>query len=101
MIRKIHTYSCNWQYIRKLSYVKGIPNVINQNEKAGNISQYTNRTHSCGELRNSNVGEKVVLCGWLQYQRIKRFIVLRDAYGVTQLVIKEEVCEAFCNILQF
>lgn len=56
---------------------------------------YSYRTHTCGELRLGNVGEKVVLCGWLQYQRLKRFIVIRDGYGVTQLIIKENVSS--CN----
>ncbi|XP_050527269.1 aspartate--tRNA ligase, mitochondrial isoform X2 [Daktulosphaira vitifoliae] len=48
---------------------------------------YTFRTHTCGELRSNNVGEYVVLCGWLEYVRLGRFIVLRDGYGSTQLII--------------
>ena len=46
------------------------------------------RTHSCGELRASDVGKKVILCGWLNKDRDLgglHFIDIRDKYGVTQL----------------
>ncbi len=50
------------------------------------------RTHTCGELRQANVGQQVTLAGWIQ--RIRKmggmsFIDLRDRYGITQLVINE------------
>ena len=47
------------------------------------------RTHTCGELRESNVGEKVKLSGWLSSTRdlgAVIFFVLRDFYGYTQAV---------------
>lgn len=46
------------------------------------------RTHHCGELRDSDVGSQVVLCGWVnKYRNLGslHFIDLRDKYGVTQL----------------
>ncbi len=46
------------------------------------------RTHHCGELRDSDVGSTVVLCGWVnKYRNLGslHFIDLRDKYGVTQL----------------
>ena len=46
------------------------------------------RTHSCGELRESDIGKTVVLCGWMnKYRNLGslHFIDLRDKYGVTQL----------------
>ncbi len=48
------------------------------------------RTHTCGELRKSDVGETVKLSGWLHRRREHAnalFIDLRDHYGVTQVVI--------------
>jgi aspartyl-tRNA synthetase len=54
------------------------------------------KTHSCGELRESNVGEQVVLMGWVAKKRdfgIFTFIDLRDRDGVTQIVVSEEAAK--------
>ncbi len=51
------------------------------------------RTHTNGELRLANVGEKVTLSGWVQKVRDKGFMIwidLRDRYGITQLILDEE-----------
>lgn len=59
----------------------------------GSPSNYTFRTHTCGELTAENVGQTVTLCGWLTFKRMKgAFVVLRDLYGVTQLYVPREVC---------
>ncbi|MBY0416263.1 MAG: aspartate--tRNA ligase, partial [Bdellovibrionales bacterium] len=46
------------------------------------------RTHHCGELRDSDIGKDVVLCGWVnKYRNLGslHFIDLRDKYGISQL----------------
>jgi aspartyl-tRNA synthetase len=46
------------------------------------------RSHHCGELRESDIGKTVTLCGWMnKYRNLGslHFIDLRDKYGVTQL----------------
>lgn len=50
------------------------------------------RTHTCGELRISDVGKEVTLTGWVAKIRDKGgmiWIDLRDRYGITQLILEE------------
>ena len=52
------------------------------------------RNYKLNELRIENVGEEVVLSGWISKIRDKGhfvFIDLRDRYGVTQIFVNEEV----------
>lgn len=54
------------------------------------------RTKNCGELRLSNVGEDVVLAGWVQSVHnlgALTFVDLRDRYGIIQLAFGEDCCE--------
>ena len=52
------------------------------------------RTHTCGELRLSDAGKTVTLAGWMENVREVganlAFVVLRDFYGTTQVVIESE-----------
>ncbi|MBO4376144.1 MAG: Asp-tRNA(Asn)/Glu-tRNA(Gln) amidotransferase GatCAB subunit C, partial [Lachnospiraceae bacterium] len=52
------------------------------------------RTHTCGELRIGNVGETVTLAGWLEnVRKVSKnlgFLILRDFYGTTQIVVETE-----------
>lgn len=61
------------------------------------------RTHNCGELRLSNAGEQVRLVGW--YENIRKvsknlgFLILRDFYGTTQIVVEtEEIMEQLSEL---
>ena len=62
-----------------------------------------NRTHTCGELRLEHVGQTVALAGFLENIREVgqnlAFAVLRDFYGVTQVVLEtEEMCAALKGV---
>lgn len=56
------------------------------------MSQY--RTHTCNELRLEHAGERVKIAGWMENVREVgaglAFVVLRDFYGTTQVVVESE-----------
>ena len=65
--------------------------------------EYKQRTVTCGQLRKSDVGNHVVLNGWVHRNRNHggiHFINLRDRYGITQVVVGESVPPAVAEIAE-
>src|SRR5690554_3391742 len=61
------------------------------------------RTHTCGELRITDVKKQVTLSGWVQ--RIRNlggmtFVDLRDRYGITQLVVNDETSDELSSAVR-
>ncbi|XP_013184464.2 aspartate--tRNA ligase, mitochondrial [Amyelois transitella] len=74
------TSKANFQYLHDVKLVDNVDTDSNT---------FTYRTHTCGELRSKHSGQKVTLCGWVQFQRLSKFLLLRDAYGLTQCIVSE------------
>jgi len=58
------------------------------------------RTTTCGALTIENLGENVILCGWVQKSRDlggMTFIDIRDRYGITQLVFNMDDNAVLCQ----
>lgn len=70
-------------------------------KKIIHMEDVMNRTHTNGELRLSNVNQKVTLCGWVSKRRNFGsivFIDLRDRYGITQLVFDETKAQEITTV---
>ena len=58
------------------------------------------RTHTCGALNISNIGEEITLSGWVQKNRDlggMTFVDLRDRYGITQLAFNMDINIPLCT----
>ncbi|XP_043482569.1 aspartate--tRNA ligase, mitochondrial [Leptopilina heterotoma] len=82
--RQICVSTVNWQNYGLAS------EKVSSFEKNLPVNRYAKRSHTCGELRMENVGETVTLSGWVEFQRMGKFVILRDGYGSTQLLVPEE-----------
>ena len=64
---------------------------------------FQSRTHTCNELRMEHVGQPVKIVGWMENVREVgsnlAFVILRDFYGTTQVVIETEDMMAIINSL--
>ncbi len=52
------------------------------------------RTHTCGELKKTNVNKEVTLSGWVSKPRDHGgviFVDLKDKYGLTQIVFNPDI----------
>ena len=61
------------------------------------------RDHNCGELTIKNIGKTVQLAGWVQTIRnlgSMQFVDLRDQFGITQIVISEDMKSAMNEVYQ-
>ncbi len=61
------------------------------------------RSHTCGQLRSSDIGQQVTLCGWVDTTRDYGgmiFIDLRDRYGKTQVVVTPDSGAAIMEMAQ-
>ena len=61
-------------------------------------TEFSTRTHNCGELRLEHEGSKVKLSGWVQFLRLDKFLVLRDAHGTVQCVVPESNSRLWARI---
>ncbi|VDO11597.1 unnamed protein product [Rodentolepis nana] len=74
---------------RRLFTRRSIANFLHKFNWFSSNAKASLRTHTCGELRESDAGKAVVLCGWLYNARVSSsFLLLKDAYGMTQITLE-------------
>jgi hypothetical protein len=70
-------------------------NLVKWKSYVGELSKpFPQRTHLCGDISESNIGENVIVSGWVHSKRVLSsgdliFFALRDSQGIIQLVYEE------------
>lgn len=85
-------------------YIDQKSTVLKRNEfinPDANLNLFTYRTHNCGQVNRHLIGQRVQLCGWLEYQRFGKFLVLRDSYGMVQLNINNKQLQKIAKKCNF
>ncbi len=68
-------------------------------QDSDNIFKTSFRTHTCGQLSDSDIGQKVTVCGWVHGHRDLGgliFIDIRDRWGITQAVFDPDIVSKDC-----
>jgi len=72
--------------VKNFNFVKESVKWTNSAPPVRQIS-YSSRSHYCGEVNVTNVGESVRIAGWLQSTRMDKFALLRDRSGMVQVYL--------------
>jgi len=68
-------------------------------QDSDNIFETNLRTHTCGQLSDSDIGQKVAICGWVHGHRDLGgliFLDIRDRWGITQVVFDPDIVGNEC-----
>ncbi|KAL7287267.1 hypothetical protein TKK_0018396 [Trichogramma kaykai] len=92
VLRSASTSLKEW-HVQKLYHSQTATNSVELKEHPVStkpVNKFIDRTHTCGELTSENQNQKVKLCGWLEFQRMGKFGILRDSYGSTQCIVDDK-----------
>ncbi|XP_028967964.1 aspartate--tRNA ligase, mitochondrial [Galendromus occidentalis] len=77
-------------------YISAASKLTSDTFRSPNQNKFSERTHACDEVTVEHIGARVTLCGWLLYKRMQ-FALLRDGFGVTQVVLNESLYRVIEN----
>ncbi|KAB7503763.1 Aspartate--tRNA ligase, mitochondrial [Armadillidium nasatum] len=94
-------YKSQLTYNVKLQKHLNIIPLLIQTGNYGTLIEKGIKNSTCGELSLVDVGTQVKLRGFLQYQRHGMFCVLRDAFGITQVIVNNDELTAKLDKITF